>query len=414
MMLLRRGTMLLYRSKIILACFTAVVLIFGLVATGTAAQIGHRTLTFYDSARDERIVPTEVYYPSNQNGDNVPVSAGQFPLLVFAHGYQQVFSDYHNIWEYLVPEGYIMVFPTTEGGLTIDIDEYAADLSFLLDTLLDESSDKNLFLTGHLNGTSALMGHSTGGGACYLAQKSDPTAHTIVTLAALGSLYWPIYGSSPIDAAKGVTVPGLVMAGGEDCICPVKENQQAIYDNLTSSPKALITITKGDHCGFSDSSNCWIAEAAKCGFLGQGPTISEDLQMTLTLRYVLLWLDSIMKGDEKSWTSFQESLKQDQQVSYTLAGENDWPPNFLSAPVLSMETDKTMVSLFWNPIRGASAYTLFYAPYPYTGSIGSIDMGNQTSISVNLWAGAAFYVAVKARNKNVFSNYSNIITVQVF
>jgi len=24
------------------------------------------------------------------------------------------------------------------------------------------------------------------------------------------------------------------------------------------------------------------------------------LQMTLTLRYVLLWLDSILKGDEKS------------------------------------------------------------------------------------------------------------------
>jgi predicted dienelactone hydrolase len=310
--------MSLYRLKIILSCFAAIALIVGLVATGTAAQIGHRTLTFYDSARDDRIVPAEVYYPSDQNGDNVPVSAGQFPLLVFAHGYQQVFSNYHDLWEHLVPKGYIMVFPTTEGGLTIDIDEYAADLSFLLDTLLEKSSGNDLFLTGHLNGTSALMGHSTGGGACYLAQKSNPTAHTIITLAALGSLYWPIYGSSPIDAAKELTVPGLVMAGGEDCICPVKENQQAIYDNLTSGPRALITITKGDHCGFSDSSNCWIAEAAKCGFLGQGPTISEDLQMTLTLRYVLLWLNSIMKGDERSWTSFQESLKQDQQVTPTL------------------------------------------------------------------------------------------------
>ncbi len=72
-----------------------------------------------------------------------------------------------------------------------------------------------------------------------------------------------------------------------------------------------------------------------------------------------------------------------------------------------------MVSLFWNPILGASAYTLFYAPYPCTGSIGSVDMGNKTH-SVNLWSGAAFYVAVKAHNKNVFSNYSNIITVQVF
>ena len=406
--------MLRCRSKINLACFTAVALVFSLVATGTAAQIGHRTLTFYDSARNNRTVPAEVYYPSNLNGDNVPVSTGRFPLLVFAHGYQQVFSDYHDLWECLVPEGYIMVFPTTEGGLTINIDEYAADLSFLLDSFLDETFNKGLFLKGHLNGTSAFMGHSTGGGACYLAQKSDPNTNTIVTLAAIGALYWPIYGSSPIDAAKGVTVTGLAMAGGEDCICPVKENQQAIYDNLASDTKALITITGGDHCGFSDSSNCWFAEAASCGFVGQGPTIPENLQMTLTLRYVLLWLDSILKGDEKSWTSFQESLKQDQRVNYTLAGENDWPPNFLHAPVLSMETDKTVVSLFWNAVCGASSYSLFYAPYPYTGAIESADMGNQTSISVNLWAGAAFYVAVKAGNKNVSSNYSNIITVQVF
>jgi len=81
--------------------------------------------------------------------------------------------------------------------------------------------------------------------------------------------------------------------------------------------------------------------------------------------------------------------------------------------VLSLQTDEIRVSLFWNSICGASAYTLFYTPYPFTGSIGSVDMGKQTSISVNLWAGAAFYVAVKARNKNVYSNYSNIITVHV-
>ena len=62
--------MLLYRSKIILTCFTAVALLFGLVATGIAAQIGHKTLTFYDSDRNNRIVPAEVYYPSNQNGEN--------------------------------------------------------------------------------------------------------------------------------------------------------------------------------------------------------------------------------------------------------------------------------------------------------------------------------------------------------
>ena len=68
------------------------------------------------------------------------------------------------------------------------------------------------------------------------------------------------------------------------------------------------------------------------------------------------------------------------------------------------------VTVSWGAVSGATGYTLFYAPYPYTGSetIKSVDMGGQTSISVNLWQGAAFYVAVQAYNTVGSSGYSNI------
>lgn len=59
---------------------------------------------------------------------------------------------------------------------------------------------------------------------------------------------------------------------------------------------------------------------------------------------------------------------------------------------------------------GATKYKLSYAPIPYTGpeSIASLDVGNVTTFSANLWEGAGFYVAVQTGDDTGFSEYSNI------
>ena len=82
----------------------------------------------------------------------------------------------------------------------------------------------------------------------------------------------------------------------------------------------------------------------------------------------------------------------------------------LPAPTLTCTTSGTTVSLSWTSIIDATGYYLNYAPYPYTGpeTIGTIDMEGQTEISVDLWEGAAFYVAVQAYNSVGSSSYSNI------
>ena len=82
----------------------------------------------------------------------------------------------------------------------------------------------------------------------------------------------------------------------------------------------------------------------------------------------------------------------------------------LTAPTLTVTISGTTVSLSWTAVTDATGYTLYYAPYPYTGpdSINSLDMGNRTGISANLPDGAAFYVAVEARNSTGSSGYSNI------
>ena len=82
----------------------------------------------------------------------------------------------------------------------------------------------------------------------------------------------------------------------------------------------------------------------------------------------------------------------------------------LPAPKLTATTSGMTVLLSWTSVAGATGYALYYAPYPYAGpeTIGRIDMGTKTSMSANLWEGAAFYVAIQAYDTVESSGYSNI------
>jgi hypothetical protein len=81
-----------------------------------------------------------------------------------------------------------------------------------------------------------------------------------------------------------------------------------------------------------------------------------------------------------------------------------------SKPTLTLSISGTWLSLSWSSLANADGYTFFYAPYPYEGpqTIGSLDMGTQTSATFNLWVGAAYYVAMEAYNSFGGSGFSNI------
>ncbi|MDH3998669.1 MAG: S8 family serine peptidase, partial [Desulfuromonadales bacterium] len=79
-------------------------------------------------------------------------------------------------------------------------------------------------------------------------------------------------------------------------------------------------------------------------------------------------------------------------------------------PEMTLSTNTLEVTVSWSPVDDATGYHLYYAPYPFTGpeTIGSLEMGNETSFSIELWEGAAYYIAVKAYNDDGESDYSNI------
>lgn len=86
------------------------------------------------------------------------------------------------------------------------------------------------------------------------------------------------------------------------------------------------------------------------------------------------------------------------------------PPEITSAKAVG-----TNVSLEWSQVDTADGYRLYYAPSPFQGeqTIRSIDMHKETSISVDLWDKAAFYVATTAYKNQIESSFSNIKLLEV-
>ena len=72
----------------------------------------------------------------------------------------------------------------------------------------------------------------------------------------------------------------------------------------------------------------------------------------------------------------------------------------LDVPELTYQTNGANLSVTWTAVPGAQGYVLSYAPYPYNGYdvIQAIDVGNVTNFGAELWDGAAYMIAVRAKN----------------
>lgn len=218
-----------------------------IVASAQNYAVGHVSTTFVDASRNDRNIPVEIYYPAGQAGDNVPLADdASFPTLIFGHGFVMGYDAYQNIWEMLVPSGFVMVFPKTEGGLSPSHLEFGKDLAFCVEGMQELDDDPNSVFFGHLSQTSALMGHSMGGGAAFIGMQQNPAITALAVLAPAET------NPSAIGAASSVNAPSLIIAGANDCITPPSANQLPMYNALSGECKTYVSILGASHCQMSD------------------------------------------------------------------------------------------------------------------------------------------------------------------
>jgi hypothetical protein len=274
---------------------------------GQNYPVGHLTMNFTDPARSNRTIPAEVYYPALTAGENVPLAYGTFPVISFGHGFLMGYSAYAYLKDSLVPHAYIIVMVKTEGGISPSHSELGKDLAFIIYQMKTEGNTAASPFYQHIDSTSAIMGHSMGGGASFLACQNNALPTAMVTFAAAET------SPSAIQAASHVFIPALVFSADKDCVTPPAQNQVPMYDSLASSCKVFINIKGGGHCYFADYNfTCSLGETG----CQQNFTISRNQQHAATLDLLFPFLEYYLKKNSAAWTIFNDSLMASQRITY--------------------------------------------------------------------------------------------------
>lgn len=317
--------------------------------------VGHRQVSITDPARAGRLIGLEIYYPGVSSGDDVEVASGQFPVLVFGHGFLMVWSAYQPYWETLVPEGYILAFPTTEGTFSPSHGDFGSDLARIRSWIQSENILSGSVWENHISLKSAVMGHSMGGGAAFLAMQADTQFTALVGIAAAETT------PSAIQASSSISRPVLILAGQNDCVTPIAQHQQPMFDGLASASRCLITINGGSHCQFAASNFFCNTGESSCQ---PAPTITGQAQQSLSFQALIPWLDFYLKDNCTAGPVFQQFVANTSGISVQQTG-------ILNCATTRSEDEKKF-----------STFTLY--PNPSDGLL-RIHIDDDTFSTVEIW-----------------------------
>ena len=377
--------------------FIVVFLVWAVAQSGLAQpfQIGHTTITFTDPTRSNRVIPTEIYYPADVAGDNVSMTAvaGTFPVLSFGHGFVMTWDAYQNFWNALVPNGYIMAFPKTEGSLSPSHLDFGKDLAFVIDQMTVLNNDASSVFYNRVSTMNAVMGHSMGGGASFLAAQLNSSIKTIVNFAPAET------NPSAVNAAASVSIPALIFSGVNDCVTPPNVHQIPLYNGLSSTCKTLISIIGGSHCQMANSNFfCTVGESS----CSPQPTISRAVQQATVNTYLLPWLNYQLKGNCPQGNLFDPQIVADNAITFQ--------KNCLQCNDLSQQDSLTAnpIKVFPNPVSnhlnviGMTGMSYGLKLYDINGKIISVtDFTTSTTLETSALAEGIYIYSIYQSGKVV-------------
>jgi len=256
--------------------------------------VGNFSHTFTDPNRNGRQIGCQIFYPATSSGTSTPSASGSFPVIVFGHGFLMTYAAYQNLWEDLVPEGYIIAFVTTEGGPFPSHQNFGLDLRFVSNFIGELGENASSVLYNHIAPERAIAGHSMGGGATWIAASGISSIQCIIGLA-------PAETTNPAAtlAGGGIQVPALVLSGSSDAVTTPVAHHQPLYQSVASECKAFASLENGSHCYFAQpGSLCDIGETAP-------GAMTRPRQQQITRELMLHWLDCYLKGDVNAIASFE-------------------------------------------------------------------------------------------------------------
>jgi predicted dienelactone hydrolase len=191
-----------------------------------------------------------VFFPDLTSSEEAP-----FPLVIYSHGFSSSHKGGEYLGRYLAGLGFVVAmvdFPLTnmyaEGGPFVkDVVNQPADVSFLIDTLLDRSERQDDTLSGLIDAARiGAMGVSLGGFTstllAYHPTMGDPRIDAAISIAGPSSLFTERFFLSR-------SVPFMMIGGTYDVLVPYETNAAPIQ---AKSPDAwLLSIEGGAHTAFS-------------------------------------------------------------------------------------------------------------------------------------------------------------------
>ena len=172
-------------------------------------------------------------------------------------------------------------------------------MAFLVTQMQSEGASASSLFYNAIDATSAVMGHSMGGGAAFLAMQANPNITALAAMAPAET------NPSAVGAAANIQRPALIFSGINDCVAPPADHQLPMYNALASGCKSYLGIVGGDHCQFaSPNFNCTFGQST-CSPQG---TISATTQQAAVLDNLIPWLDHYLKNDCTRGEAFQSNV----------------------------------------------------------------------------------------------------------
>jgi predicted dienelactone hydrolase len=245
--------------------------------------VGHTMFTVVDSAREDRELLVDVWYPVDavnavseplteyplQGGltlpsevavDDLPVSSeGTRALLVFSHGFGGINTQSTQLMEALASHGFIIASPEHTGNTALDrsddmpAEKRVPDVSFIIDTLFERSNSPGDAFEGRIDEFKVgVLGHSYGGStamgtvAGWAGADPDPRVKAIGVIAGgVGN------NSFSEEVLADVTQPTILLVGTLDP--GALANHQYAFANMPNAEALFkVEVTGANHTHFAN------------------------------------------------------------------------------------------------------------------------------------------------------------------